>query len=101
MDERRIWFEPNLFARLELVTFTKHGDDFLTSEFCKHLRLRTSRLYHDDFGFGAVFRDGKVLRTNAIDSRTSVGTKRRRRERQFYALRAYEAGIAVGFHFVL
>src|SRR6202008_818109 len=44
MNVRRIWFEPDLFARLKLVPFTEHCDDFLATELGDHLRLRARRL---------------------------------------------------------
>ena len=59
------------------MTFTEHGDNFLTAELGKHLRLRTGRFHDDDFGFGAVIRDGEVLGTDAVDHRTPVGIGRR------------------------
>jgi hypothetical protein len=37
MDQVPIRLEPNLVARLELMTFAKHGDDLFTAEFGENL----------------------------------------------------------------
>ena len=95
MHERRIGFEPDLVARLELVTFAEHRDDFLAAELGEDLRLRAGRLDHHDFGFGAVVGDGEVLGPDAVDRGPAVGIGGRRRQRKFHAVRAVEADLAV------
>src|SRR5205814_2099073 len=95
MDEGRIGFEPNLFARIELMALAEYGDHFLAAEFCKHLRLRAGRLYYHDFGLRAVVRDGEVLGPDTVDGRTPVAARRRRVQRQLHARGTREPGLAV------
>src|SRR6185503_1457374 len=95
MHERRVRLQPNLVARIELVTFAEYGDDLLAAEFGEHLRFRAGRLDHDDLGFGAVVSDGEVLGANAVDRGTAIRRSRRALDRQLDAVRAFEGRNAV------
>src|SRR5258708_20726306 len=101
MDERWVRFQPDLVARIELMTLAEHGDDLLAAELGEYLRLRAGRLDHDDLGFGAVVRDSKMLRPDAVHRRPAVGIGRRRRQRQFHAVRALESRPAIPPHLAL
>src|SRR3954470_16637809 len=95
MDERGIWFKPDLVARIELMAFAEYRDRLLAAELGEHLRFRSCRFHHHDFGFCAVVRDGEMLGPDPVDRRLAVGIGWRSRERQFYAVRSLEAGAAI------
>src|ERR1700731_2267582 len=59
MDEGWVRLQPDLVARIELMTLAEHGDDLLAAELGKDLGFRTSRLDHDDLRFRAVVRHGE------------------------------------------
>src|SRR5207237_7486726 len=101
MHERRVGFQPDLLARIELVTFAEHGDDLLAAEFCEHLGLRARRFHHDDLGLSAVIGDREMLGPDAIDRRPAVGIGRYRFERQPDAVRALERRATIGLHLAL
>src|ERR1700741_3523011 len=90
MHERRVGFQADLVARIELVTLAEHRDHLLAAECCEHFRLRPGRLDHDDLGFGAVIGDGEVLGADAIDRGPSVGIDRRALQWKLDAVRAFE-----------
>ena len=75
MNELRIWFEPDLVARLELVTLAEHRDDVLAAELGDHLDFRAGRLDHLDLGLGAVVGDGEMLGPDAVDRGAAVGCR--------------------------
>ena len=54
MHELRVGFQPDLFARLELMTFAEHRDHLFASQIGENLCLLAGRLDDDDLGFGAV-----------------------------------------------
>src|SRR5258708_22789597 len=66
MHERRVRLQPDLVARIELMTLAEHGNDLLAAELGKHLRFRAGRLDHDDLRFGAVVRDREMLGPGAL-----------------------------------
>src|SRR5882757_10657888 len=101
MNERGIWFKPDLVARIELMTFAEYRNDLLAAELGEHLRFRSCRFHHHDLGFRAVVRDGEMLGPDTIDRRPAVGIGRRAGERQFYAVRSLEAGAAIRFYFAV
>ena len=76
MDKRRIGFQADLVARIELMALAEHGNHLFAAETGEHLRLRTGGLDHDDLGLGAVIGDGEMFRPHAIDSGPSVGIGR-------------------------
>src|SRR4029079_14793983 len=82
MHERRVWLEPHLVARIELVTLADPGAYLLAAELGEHLRLRARRLDHDDLGFGAVIGDGEMFGTHAVDRRPPFRIARRPCQRQ-------------------
>src|SRR5256885_3211635 len=73
MHQRRVRFQPHPIARIELMTFAKHGDDLFAAQLGDDLRFRPRRLDHYDLGLGAVVRDGEVLGTDAIHGRPALG----------------------------
>src|SRR3954454_4192684 len=95
MNERGIWFQPDLVARIELMTFAEHRDDLLAAELGEHLRLRARGFHHHDLGFRAVVRDGEMLGPDTVDRQRPVEIRRRADERQCYAVRTLEAGASV------
>ena len=40
MHECRVWLQPDLVARIELVTLAEYGDDLLAAELGEHLGFR-------------------------------------------------------------
>ena len=78
MHERRVRLQPDLVARIELMTFAEYGDDLLAAELGEHLGFRAGRLDHDDLGFGAVIGDGEMFGTDAVDRRPAFRIGRRR-----------------------
>ena len=72
MNESRIWFEPDLFAWLELVTFAEHRDYFLASKLSEYLRFRTGWLDDNDLGFGAVGGNGEMFGPDTVDGGSTV-----------------------------
>src|SRR6476469_8245401 len=98
MDERRVWFEPDLVARIELMTLAKNGNHLMATELGEVLGFRASRLDHDYFGLGAVVGDGEMLGPDTVHGRPSFGIGRRRLQRQFDAVRPLEARTAVRLH---
>src|ERR1700682_4053900 len=95
MHHRGVWFQPDLVARIELMTLTEYGNDLLPAKLGEDLRFRPRRLDHDDFGFRAVVGDGEVLGPHAEDHWLAVRVGRRRLQRQFHAVRTLETGAAV------
>src|SRR5262249_15924546 len=87
--------EPDLVARLELVTFAKHCDDFTVAKLGDNLKLRTSRFNDLYNGIVAVVGEEKMLGTHAIDGRPAVATPGRTTEREFHASRRLECCCAV------
>ena len=67
MHECRVWLQPDLVARVELMTFAEYGDDLLAAELGEHLRFRTGRLDDHDLGFDALIGKLEMLRPNAVD----------------------------------
>ena len=53
MHVLRIWSQPDLFARFELVALAEDRDDFFPAEIGEDLGLRAGRLDDNDFSFGA------------------------------------------------
>src|SRR5262249_59384830 len=100
MHERRVRFEPDPVAGIELVTLAEHGDHLFAAEIGEYLGFRTGRLDHDDLGLGAVIGDGEMLGPDAIDRRPSVGIGGRRFQRQGDTPRAPQSGAAAGLPFV-
>src|ERR1700710_2452138 len=95
MNERGIWFKPDLVARIELMTFAEYRDHLLAAELGEHLGLRPRRLHHHDLGFRAVVRDGEMLGPDTVDRRPAVGIRRCSGQRQLPAVRALEARTAI------
>src|SRR3954463_7388218 len=101
MHECRVWLQPDLVARVELMTFAEYGDDLLAAKLGEHLRFRTGRLDHDDLGFGAVIGDGEMFGTDAVDCRTPFRIGRCRLLRQLAAFGPFKPGSAVRLHLAL
>src|SRR3984957_8338709 len=96
MNQRRFRFQPDLVARLELMTLAEDGDDLLAAELGEDLRFRSRRFDHDDFGFRPVVSNREMLRPHPINRGPAVGVGGRGRQRQLDAVRPFEAGAAVG-----
>src|SRR5581483_5884797 len=95
MDDGRIWLQPHLVTRIELVTLAENRDNLFAAELGENLGLRSRRLDHHDFGFGTVVRNGEMLRPHPVDHRPTVRIGGRGRKRQFDAVRSLENGAAV------
>src|SRR4051794_40770586 len=95
MYQRGIGPEPDPVAGLELVALAEYRDDVLAADFGEDLRLGAGRLHHNNFGFGAVVRDRKVLRADAVDGRTAIRGRRRDTERQRHAVWPLEAEVPI------
>src|SRR5688572_28545945 len=95
MDELRIGFQPDLFARLEWVTLAEYRDDGLTAHLGENLDFGAGRLYDHDFCFGAVIGDGEMFGADAVDHLAAVRPGRRIDGRQLHAARSGELGLAV------
>src|SRR5581483_2484213 len=74
MDKPRVRLEPDLVARLELMAFAEHRDDFFAAELGDDLQLRPCRLDHLDLGVGAVVGKHKMLRPHAAQRRAAVAS---------------------------
>src|SRR6266446_6154735 len=98
MHERRVWLQPDLVTRVELVALAEHGDDLLATKLGEDLGLRAGRLDHDDLGFRAVVRDREVLGPDAVHRRPSFRSGWRRCQRQLHAVRALKTGDTVRLH---
>lgn len=66
MDEPRIWFEPDLVARLEIVPLAKDGGDLLAADFGGDLNLGTCWLHHDDLAWRAVVGQREMLDRKSV-----------------------------------
>src|ERR1700722_8510789 len=44
MNQRRLRFQPDLVARLELMTLAEDGDNLLAAQLVEHLRFQSSQL---------------------------------------------------------
>src|ERR1700733_15130239 len=78
MNQRRFRLQPDLVARLELMTLAEDGDDLLPPELGEDLRFRSRRFDHDDFGFRTVVSNREMLRPHPINRRPAVGIGGRR-----------------------
>src|ERR1700733_2624671 len=96
MNQRRFWFQPDLVARLELMTLAEDGDDLFAAQLGEYLRFRSRRFDHHDFRLRTIIGNREMLRPHAIDRGPAVGIGGCRRQRQLDAVRPFEAGAAVG-----
>src|SRR4051812_32948531 len=101
MDERGIRLQPDLVARVELMTLPEYGDHLLAAELGEYLGFGAGRLDHHDLGFGAVVRDGEMFGTDAINCGPPFRIGRSRCQRQLDAIRSLKAGAAVRLHLAL
>src|SRR5579872_7535354 len=101
MHDRRIWLEPDLVAWIELVTLAENRDNLFAAELGEDLGFRSGRLDHHDFGFGAVVRNGEMLRPHPVDHRPSVRIDGRGSKRQVDAVWSVENGAAVDLDLAL
>src|SRR5215210_816583 len=95
MHKRRIGFQPELVARIELMTLAEHSNDLLSAKLGKDLGLRTGRLDDDDFGIRAVISNSEVLGPDAIDGGPAFRIGGCRGQRQLDAVWALETSAAV------
>src|SRR5439155_5962202 len=96
VDEPRIWFEPDLFARLELMPFAENRDQVLAARKARdHLDLGAGGLDHLDGGFHAVRRQQDMFGPDAVNCRPAVGGYGRCFDRQVQAARSFERDRAV------
>src|SRR6476620_2337026 len=95
MNQFRVRLEPDLVARLELVTLPEYRDDILAPKLGDHLDFRASRLDHLDDGLRAVVRDDEMLGPHAIDRGASGAACRCRGQRQARAARSFELHFTV------
>src|ERR1700737_988211 len=77
MHERRVGLQPDLVARIELMTLAEHGNDLLAP----------------------VVRDGEVLGPDAVYRGPAFRIGGRRGQRKFHAVRTFKAGTSVRLHF--
>src|SRR5437764_7653328 len=95
MNEIRVWLEPDLIARLELVTLAEYRDDVFAAELGDYLDLGTGRLDHLDVSLDAVIGDDEMLGPDAVDRGASVAARRGRGQRQARAAQRFELHFAV------
>src|SRR5690242_4393468 len=95
MNELRIWLEPDLVARLELVTFAEHRDDLFAAKLGDNLNFGAGRLDHLDGGLGAVIGDDEMLGPHAVDRGASIAAGRRGGQRQARTAWNFELHFAV------
>src|SRR5215212_5153686 len=95
MHEGRIGFQPDLVARIELMTLAEHRDDLLSAKLGEDLGFRTGRLDDDDLGFRPVVSNSEVFGPDAIDGRPAFRIGGGRRQRQLDAVWALETSAAV------
>src|SRR5947207_15414276 len=95
MNELRIWLEPDLVARLELVTLAEHRDDVFAAELGDHLDFSPGRLDDLDGSLGAVIGNDEMLGPDAVDRGASVAACRCRGQRQARAALPFELHLAV------
>src|SRR5712671_4792275 len=95
MNELRVWLEPDLVARLELVTLAENRDDVFAPELGDHLDFGAGRLDHLDGSLGAVIGDDEMLGPDAVDRGAPVTAGRRRGQRQARAALPFELHFAV------
>ena len=90
MDEPRIGFEPDLVARLELVSFAEHRDDVFAAKFGDDLQFGTGGLDDLHFRLGAVVGEREMLRSHAVNRRLSIAGGAGSRQRELDASRSFE-----------
>src|SRR5579883_3378409 len=95
VDELRVWLEPDLLARLELVPLAEHGDHLFTGELGYDLQFRAGRLHDMDLGFDAIPRQREVLGPHAENHRPVVGRMRRGGKREPHPARTFEPNAAI------
>src|SRR3954447_12094833 len=95
MHKRRIGFQPDLVARIELMTLAEHRDDLLSAKLGEDLGFRTRRLDDDDLSFRPVVSNREVLGPDAIDGGPAFRIGGCRGQRQLDAVLALETSPAV------
>src|SRR5471032_2853101 len=75
MDELRIWFEPDLVARLEIVAFAKDGHNVVTGKPRCDLDFGSRRLDDDHLARRAVIGNRKMFGPDTVKRRPPIDRK--------------------------